>query len=182
MTLLCACAISMQVVCMRLRERERERERTSLNDAMALTTSLVNVFPTPEDPINTVGLIAWEIGTVRKMLWSSVTILIHNIREFSHLNSIQKSLDRFMLMCPRLLEVLKRLFTRVNNQSLQQTTAYVNNWKIIEGKIFKQNVNILPSHKDVRSHQDYLWVHKPNLLAGLFNRCFNLKKMFWIND
>jgi len=36
----------------------RERERTSLIDAMASTTSFVNVFPTPDDPIKTVGLIA----------------------------------------------------------------------------------------------------------------------------
>jgi len=41
-----------------VRERERARERTSLIDAMASTTSFVNVFPTPDDPIKTVGLIA----------------------------------------------------------------------------------------------------------------------------
>lgn len=37
---------------------ERERD-TLLRDAMASTTSLVNVFPTPDDPINTVGLMSW---------------------------------------------------------------------------------------------------------------------------
>jgi len=30
---------------------------TSLKDAIASITSLVNSFPTPDDPINTVGLI-----------------------------------------------------------------------------------------------------------------------------
>lgn len=33
-------------------------ERTLLKDDMASTTSFVKVFPTPEDPISTVGLIA----------------------------------------------------------------------------------------------------------------------------
>ena len=43
------------------RGRERERCETSFKDAMASTTSFVNVFPTPDDPINTVGLIVWQI-------------------------------------------------------------------------------------------------------------------------
>lgn len=29
-------------------------------DDIASTTSLVNVLPTPDDPINTVGLMAWK--------------------------------------------------------------------------------------------------------------------------
>lgn len=33
---------------------------TSLNVAIACTTSLVNVLPAPEDPIKTVGLIDWH--------------------------------------------------------------------------------------------------------------------------
>jgi hypothetical protein len=41
-----------------MREREREREGTLFKDAMASTTSFVKVFPTPDDPISTVGLIA----------------------------------------------------------------------------------------------------------------------------
>lgn len=37
-----------------------KQEITSLKEDMAWTTSLVNVLPAPEDPINTVGLIAWQ--------------------------------------------------------------------------------------------------------------------------
>ena len=35
-----------------------DRQITSLMEAIASTTSLVNVLPAPEVPINTVGLIA----------------------------------------------------------------------------------------------------------------------------
>lgn len=35
-------------------------DKTSLKEAMASTTSFVNVFPTPDDPIRTVGFIAWR--------------------------------------------------------------------------------------------------------------------------
>lgn len=37
---------------------------TSLKDAIASTTSFVKVFPTPDVPINIVGLIAWLIGSM----------------------------------------------------------------------------------------------------------------------
>lgn len=35
-------------------------ERTSLMEATASMTSFVKVLPTPDDPIKTVGLIAWH--------------------------------------------------------------------------------------------------------------------------
>lgn len=37
------------------------RKYTSFKDAMASMTSFVKVLPTPDDPINTVGLIAWGV-------------------------------------------------------------------------------------------------------------------------
>lgn len=40
------------------KQAELHVKNTSLNDAIASTTSLVNVLPTPDDPIKTVGLIA----------------------------------------------------------------------------------------------------------------------------
>lgn len=41
---------------------------TSLKEATASTTSFVNAFPTPDDPIRTVGLMAWKMYgiTIRK--------------------------------------------------------------------------------------------------------------------
>lgn len=42
-----------------LKARTRKHINTSLKEAIALITSLVNVLPTPDVPINTVGLIAY---------------------------------------------------------------------------------------------------------------------------
>lgn len=41
--------------------KRKGKELTSLNVAMASTTSRVNAFPTPEVPIRTVGFIAWKM-------------------------------------------------------------------------------------------------------------------------
>jgi hypothetical protein len=40
-------------------------EVTSLNEEIASTTSFVKVCPFPDVPINTVGLIAWNVVWVR---------------------------------------------------------------------------------------------------------------------
>lgn len=51
MYLICICAY--ESIC-------EGKERTSLMEDTASTTSFVNVLPTPDDPIRTVGLIAWN--------------------------------------------------------------------------------------------------------------------------
>jgi hypothetical protein len=40
---------------------ENREKITSLKEAMASTTSFVNVLPTPDVPIRTVGLMDWKI-------------------------------------------------------------------------------------------------------------------------
>jgi hypothetical protein len=42
-------------------ENRRKKKITSLKEAMASTTSFVNVLPTPDVPIRTVGLMDWRI-------------------------------------------------------------------------------------------------------------------------
>jgi hypothetical protein len=104
---------------------------------MASTTSFVNVLPTPDVPIRTVGLMDWRSGgyderLVNSFLWKQhkqdsfkwrqqllmnwSTIL--NAHERDYLNSIIQGCQGLMLMCPRFFEWLKGVFPRVNNQTL----------------------------------------------------------------
>ena len=95
----------------------KDGNKTSLKVAMASTTSFVKVFPTPEVPMSTVGLIAW----FGRMLYKSSTHeeILRWIVLFIYINSSQELLDGLVVMCPWLLEVLKRFLARANNQSLQ---------------------------------------------------------------
>lgn len=70
-------------------------------------------------------------------------------------------------MGPRLFEVLKWFQSRANNKSLEQNkfVMEVREEKTIEGK-----VAIEPAR------HFYLWVHEPDLLAGLFHWSFSLVK------
>lgn len=58
--------------------------------------------------------------------------------EISHLNSIDKFLDRFMIVSPGLFEMLKRLNARFNNQSLPRRKKWVQH--LITGKKAKGKI------------------------------------------
>ena len=47
----------------RIAKNKKYKSNTSLKDVIASITSFVNVLPAPDDPIKTVGLIAWQSTT-----------------------------------------------------------------------------------------------------------------------
>lgn len=104
------------------------------------------------------------------------------------LDSLQQGLHGFMLMCPWLLEVLKRLFSRLNNQSL-----HIQQKIVLADKKYRMFV-LIAIFNNVVAVPD-LRVHEPDLLAALFNRGISLlnnqsvryfltKQIFtsWINE
>lgn len=102
-------------------EREgerRERERgTSLLAAMVSTIFFVNVLPTPEVPMRTVGFITWNLEMNVFHVTSRISLLVIVIHT-PHLNCIEQFFNWFVLVGPRHFEMLKGLFTRANNQTL----------------------------------------------------------------